>query len=1135
MTGNSEHSFRSNWQYLLLALLVGTLLVWYSTPMRAQTLISGEVAGTITDPSGAVVPNAKVTLKSNETGQSQTATTNSNGYYRFPLQKPGNYTVTASAPNFQAASRTINVAVGQATTTNVKLALSGATQTVTVTGEAPVVQTENGNISTTFTQQQIELMPNPGNDLSYIAQTAPGSKMNTQAGYGNFETFGLPATSNLFTVNGEYEIDPFLNLNNSGATNLLLGQNDVREATVVNNGYTGQYGGMAGANVNYVTKSGSNAWHGNASYWWNGRMMNANDYLNKQAGNPRPFDNVNQWAGSLGGPIVHNNLFFFVDTEGLRVLLPRVRPVVRIPTPQFEQATLQNLGSTNPAEVPFYQNLFKLYNSAPGAANATPLAGGGCADLTSFAGPCAQSFGSVVKNLTHEWLLTGRLDWNISSKDLAFIHFRSDHGLQATYTDPISSVFNADSIQPQYEGQFNYNHTFSPNTVNQLVISGSWYSAIFKPSNLTQTLQTMPLEVSFAGNAFFPLGNDLNIFPQGRNVTQYQGVDDISHTMGNHTFKFGVNFVRNDVSDYDLGVGTIGNTLFSESMTDFFNGNATAYSQTFVKRLGQPLSLYNLGFYAQDEWKMRPSFTLTATLRADRYSNFSCSTNCFARLAAPFDNLSHNANVPYNQAIISGQKLALPSIDALQLEPRIGFAWSLFGTSHTTVLRGGVGLFTDRFPGFVVDSFLANPPISSTFVSTGPLDPNAPGSAASIAAGANASFQNAFASGGTLGSITASNPLFTPPGVTSSAAKIHYPRYEEWNLELQQGLGQKMSASINYVGNHGIHEPFMNTNMNAYCDASCLTALSATTSSYGGLPTAVPDPRFGWAQQLQSSAISNYNGVTMSLQRKFSALTIQASYTYSHALDEISNGGLLPFNFNTNESVLTSEDPHNLRRYMYGNADYDMRHYGSLSWVYTAPTKYGPGGILGGWVLSGTVFGRSGMPFTPIDSGTTGILSGTNCAGGTLPCNFGGPIAGAGAWVFADQTGATDPFCARGATNPNNPCPNPAAFTSPINGFSSMRRNQFYGPQFFDMDFTIMKNFHLPGTENARLGVGAQFFNILNHPNFDQPINDIAAGTGAGGFGNIVSTVSTPTSVLGSFLGGNASPRLIQLTARIEF
>src|SRR5207249_4806635 len=198
--------------------------------------------------------------------------------------------------------------------------------------------------------EQVQLVPNPGNDLSYIVQSSPGAVMNTQAGYGNSATFGLPATSNLFTVNGMNENDPFLNLNNSGATNLLLGQNDVQEVSVVNNGYSTQYGGLAGANVNYVTKSGTNRFHGGVNYFWNGRVLNANSWFHKQSQlsqtpaqpNKQPFDNANQWSASLGGPIVKDKTFFFVDYEGLRVLLP-TSTAVNVPSPEFEAATLGNI------------------------------------------------------------------------------------------------------------------------------------------------------------------------------------------------------------------------------------------------------------------------------------------------------------------------------------------------------------------------------------------------------------------------------------------------------------------------------------------------------------------------------------------------------------------------------------------------------------------------------------------------------------------------------------------------------------------------------------------------------------------------------------------------------------------------
>src|SRR6201998_4350467 len=261
----------------ILAALVGT------TPkLGAQSVTSGDIAGLVTDPSGAILTNASVTLKSQENGSTQAQSTNSRGVYRFSLLPPGRYTVSVAVAGFQQANATAVVTIGQATTVNIALALGEASSTIEVTSDAPLLQTENADVSTSFSETQISLTPNPGNDPSYIAQTAPGVVQNTQGANGNFSAYGLPGTSNLFTLNGQNENDPFLNLNNSGATNLLLGNNDVREATVVTNGYSGQYGTLAGANVNYVTKSGSNEFHGNALYWWNGSALNANSFFNNE-------------------------------------------------------------------------------------------------------------------------------------------------------------------------------------------------------------------------------------------------------------------------------------------------------------------------------------------------------------------------------------------------------------------------------------------------------------------------------------------------------------------------------------------------------------------------------------------------------------------------------------------------------------------------------------------------------------------------------------------------------------------------------------------------------------------------------------------------------------------------------------
>jgi hypothetical protein len=335
-----------------------------------QSLTSGDVSGTVSDPSGAAVPGATVTLKNNETGATQTATSTSTGAYRFALLNPGSYSVSAKAQGFQETKQNVSVTVGQASTANIQLQVATTSQTVEVTAQSGAIETSNGNVSANITPEIVANMPNPGNDLSYYVQTAPGATMNTQAGYGNSATYGISATSNLFTVDGMNENDPFLNLNNSGATNLLLGTNDVQTASVVNNGYAGEYGSLAGANVNFVTKSGTNKVHGNAEYFWNGRMLNANDWFNNNTGTPRPFDNANQWAASIGGPIVQDTTVFFLDTEGLRLLIPTAVPV-NIPSPQFQSATLANLASAgNSAEIPFYNQIFGIYNNAPGASRA---------------------------------------------------------------------------------------------------------------------------------------------------------------------------------------------------------------------------------------------------------------------------------------------------------------------------------------------------------------------------------------------------------------------------------------------------------------------------------------------------------------------------------------------------------------------------------------------------------------------------------------------------------------------------------------------------------------------------------------------------------------------------------------------
>jgi hypothetical protein len=513
---------------------------------------------------------------------------------------------------------------------------------------------------------------------------------------------------------------------------------------------------------------------------------------------------------------------------------------------------------------------------------------------------------------------------------------------------------------------------------------------------------------------------------------------------------------------------------------------------------------------------VRPTLKITLGLRAEHDSNPVCQTNCFARLSGDFLSISHDINQPYNQAIQTGLHQALPSYTGIDWEPRLGFAWTPRGAGTNTVIRGGIGIFHDFFPATVADSVLNNSPIYNQFIVSGMLTPSAAGSASGIAAGANQALVAGFANGATFNQLSA-NPNFVVPSLFNSARSIHAPQYQEWNLELQQGFGQKTSVSINYVGNHQIYGPLQNGGLNAFCDVTCLGSLGATTSQFSDLPTAARDPRFGTVTQITSGNVGNYNGVTVSVQRRFSSLQFQANYTYSHALDIVSNAGLLPYNFNTNESTLNPQDPFNYKRYNYGNADYDVRHYASLNYVWTTPKLSGWKGALASWTVSGTLFTRSGLPVTVYDDDASSLLSGFNYA------------ISAGDPVFANFNGSGPVVCTRDAVN--TPCLTTTQFTPTTNGWGNQRRNQVWGPHFFDTDLTVLKNFHLPITEASNLAVGLQFFNILNHPNFDQPDAIQQSST----FGQIISTVSVPTSILGSFLGGDASPRLIQVKATLSF
>jgi Carboxypeptidase regulatory-like domain/TonB dependent receptor len=1159
-----------NWKrFLAVAVALLAALSIGSGRLAAQTTTTGDITGVVTDPSGSIVPSATVTLKDETKGVTQESTTNAQGTYRFYLLTPGPYTISVTSAGFQTTSRRVDVAVGQVQTVGFQLTLGASSSSVVVTEAAPLLQTDNGDTSTTLNQQQIANVPNPGNDLTYIAQLAPGTVMNTMGGYGNVEAFGLPATSNLFTMNGMDDNDPFLNLNNSGASNLLLGSNEIQEADVVTNGFSGAYGSFGGMNVNYVTKSGGNDFHGNAVYYWTGRAMDANDWFDKAEGNGRPFNNANQWAASFGGPIKKDKLFFFINQEGLRVLIP-VPSEVTVPNTAFEAATVQNLQSLGlTSSIPFYcQNLagicpgvgpvagagagiFNLYNAIPNYANATPLTsaltnspcGGnqqGVGNPIPIASlPNQTCLGSVLEtpiNFAPEWQIAGRFDWNIGSNDRAFVRIQYDHGIQPTATDPISPAFNITSDQPEWQSQINETHTFSPTLVNQLIIAGTWYSSIFQSPDEAAKLAAFPGTLQFGDGSLTNIGGAIGyLFPQGRNVTQFQVGDDVSKTLGNHTVKFGFKFHRNWVSDHDGGFFTTPLEV-PLSLTDFFNGGSGAnMTQAFSSVPNIPIRINNLGFYVQDEWRIKPNFSVTAALRLEHNSNPYCTTDCFSTFAGGYDQALANEGDPYNTLIQTGRSQALYNLQGVVWQPRVSFAWQPFGAAGSGlrsnfVVRGGFGIFNDIFPGTISDNMSENPPLYNQFVVAGTaplvggtcnpgyLSPNQPGNLFDCETAANTAFQTAYASG--------ANAVAANPNIVTATHRIDQPQYQKWNLQIQKGFGQNTSFSIEYDGNHGIHEPIVNTGLNAF--------------GFGSLPAVVPQAQFSEITLVESEGISNYNGLTMSFQRRFGASgLLQVNYTWSHNLDEVSNGGFLAF---TGQN-LSPQDPYNLRN-NYGPSDYDIRHNVNANYVWQVPIRkalggHGWGPLVDGWQVSGTAFYRTGLPYTITDGAISADLASNNYFAAVRPDAL---VSGLPSGCASRSSAFTNPSvtpcytASIGGTTPATACNIVTAGDFPIPGCEtalgmSGTRNKYRGPQYVNTDFTIFKNTTIPHWERGKLGIGFQFFNLFNHPNFGPPVSDISNSL----FGQTDSLVSPPTSILGSFLGGDASPRLIQLKATVSF
>jgi hypothetical protein len=1135
--------------------------------LQAQGETTSAIVGTVLDPSGAALPGATVTAINAETASKRSAMTDNAGRFSFPELKPGTYTIKVEAPGFEPRTNaTVFAGLGQKQTVTFTLQLIAAKGEVTVSAEAPLVNPENPNTATTLNAPALESLPNPGGDMTYPLQFAPGALMNTAGsgndfiggtnGYGNVQFNGLPALSNGYIVDGLETNDPLTNLNSGLSTNLVLGLNSIGEVTVNTLSYTVDQGRYGASQVNYVTKSGTDQFHGNLYELWNGSRFNAADFFtNATPGNQKPRSTVNHFGGSLGGPILHDKLFFFFDSEWVRIALPIVSATT-VPNAEFQQYVLQELprggtdvitGSTYkpaPQLVPFYQKMFGLYRNTAG----TPLAVLGCpftSDGSQAAGfppngnGCANRQSISHSSDDHEQVQTARIDYNVNERNTTWYRFQADSGLQAAYTDPINPLFNSISPQPLYSFAAGYTHIFSSKLVNYFNPAFSWYESLFGPADFQKTLSAFPivLQGSGANAPFTAIGGLDNTWVQGRRAARFFINDNLAWTNGGHELRFGTNTRIFRLNDYDLGEGVVPLVTYA-TLLQFIYGVASSASKTFPLANSQPHNFLNLDLYAQDTWKVTSKFTWTFGIRGTHNSDPLNPHNAVARLSGSFAAISHDVNQPLSAAIHTGLSNIFASTPLAILQPRTAVAWQI---APKTLLRSGFGLFSDILPGSIVDLVGVNPPYSRTFqggllgtVGGRTIAPGAPDSAIDATVAANRIFNAGFLSGQLSCASPLSNPNTCLQPVAMTAVpdgKLHAPYFMEWSFGLEHQNGNTINLRAQYVGTRAVNQPYT-TRVNGY--------QTVCEGCFAPFPYGAPtDLRFGTVTQINTGANSHYDGLQATAEKRLGhGLQVQANYTLSHCIDTVSNGGFLAFS----AGGILSPIPGDLQRDR-GPCDYDVRHNFTASYVYELPFKRrGRFGVLvNRWQVSGSVFWRSGLPFS--------VLSAPHSANGNGIVNGSGPqfasvVPGVPLYEQNPILGVTQPGTIQWL--------NPDAFVSTVDPstgacvggdstkncqFGNLGRNALRGPDFTWSDLYLTKWFTL--SERVKLRIDGQFFNVFNLPNFGLPVLGYAGVPGKPstqtGFGALTYTTSPPTGLLGVGLGGDSSPRMIAFQARLEF
>jgi outer membrane receptor protein involved in Fe transport len=1091
------------------------LLMLLAGAAAAQTT-TGEIVGTVRDAQGAAVPGSTVTITSADTGLVRTETTTDVGFFRFPALPTGTYTLSAEKSGFAVGKvGHVEVLVANATTVDINLAVAQASQTVTVESNVTLTDTESAHLGGVIEEAQVTTLPLNGRNFAQLAllnagvsaSGGGGGQQGGEGGISGYSSNGQRSTSNNFMVDG---IDN--NNYEAGSVAQLPSIDSIQEFQVQTNNYAAEYGRSSGSIVNLVTKSGTNQLHGSAYEFFRNNDLDARNFFADPAFSA-PALRLNQFGATLGGPIHKDKTFFFGNYEGFRQVAG-ITELTNVPTAAERAGTFINPANGQTVTVavnPTSAQLFQLFPPAN-----TDESGGNFVSSPNLTNSTNQYMMKVDHHLSNG-LLTARYSYTGASIFYPFqpgqgVTDVPGYGVQDSETTQLASLGHTWFITPNTLNEFRFGYTrVTGFTYNQTGPQAATYG--FNTgwaANSPMGLGDMP-NITFSGGLVSGVESTSNLGASGNNpagnwINTLQWVDNYSHITARHDWKFGGE-VRNirDNRVYDLYFnGQLGFTGsenpqgIPSPLLDFAEGLPSSSLQ-FVGNSGRSYRTTSYDFFAQDTFKLRPNLTLSYGLRYELNTVLHDATNrsttwrpnLYTTYLSPTASQTDLAVLQASGIATQSQLGGLYDGDHTNFAPRIGLAWSL-GKSQETVLRAGYGIFYDTVFGNIPGNVMLNPPYLPDYYVSSPA------------------FPQSFGASGF-------------PVLTITPATLQTPYSQAWNLDVQRQLPEKILLDVAYVGSTGTHLPRFRQIDQAYITQAQINTLSpdvitrmellgipppvATflSQNIALMPTIVRGPYFGFAQifEAEDSMSSAYNSLQAKLDKKFSrGLTLGVAYTYAKSIDGASDF----FGSGANGSTIFPQNNYDTAAEK-GLSDFDIRHRFVFNYIYSFPSMKTlwtaiPDRVGNGWQISGIVTAQTGQPFsvlTGVDESSTGL--GDDRANVTGNPNV-GPHTVQEYFNTADFS-----------------------LNAPLT-FGDSGRNIVIGPGFTNVDFALLKNTEI--TERVNMQFRAEFFNILNHPNFALPNNVLTSPS----FGALYQTPDVAQYNVGLGSGG---PRLIQFGLKFLF